>query len=711
VQLQYSYYDNSCIDGGKPFKFKYIFNGKVSYTVQYLTWKMDYINCNGDLFFEQRSIQIGGSEIVKAYGSYELKDITVYDQLNTKFVCSSLETLFYDVTVSATEKVSSGYKTPAKSIEPAAIDGIRNILIGETTTLTVKGGLLGSGANWVWYEGNCGSVNVGSGKSITIKPTESKMYFVRAEGRNNITACAEILVNVDLRSTPATGIVGDSNICVGESALLSIEGGTLGIGANWVWYSSDGFDKRIGTGSSINVSPIEAKSYFVRAEGQYNKTDFKRIRVNVLEKSIEPTSINASGTTTICEGEKVYLVVNGGDLSNDADWEWYSGSCGSYFSIASGSSIAVTPTVTTTYFVRGEGLCFITNCVSITITVRKASIIPWDIAAPQEVYKRKDAVLTLNGGSLGYEADWQWYKESCDNGKLVGNGSTLSIRTGKSRTYFVKAVGLCNVTECASILVDPIRRSPEGGFNNNGHLGLGVGLEYLHFKEPGQYLENSNGHLTALDSFYIAVGGTGLNLELVYFPILNDHVSLGFMPSYAIGGAFGSATESDNYYTESTVDYLYQRFQMESELTLGLEAVKILVRYHLSSQLNDFTKVESPGYFDDSSTYTYNENINRESVFFGLRIGRYQSRKSYRPGNMFDILYSLSIVRPDDIFKYAKDLSLSSWKVGAGLSWWSQSDLKFQFDVVFNQTQKDFSFTGDNFENALYRVSIVFNNR
>ena len=65
----------------------------------------------------------------------------------------------------------------------------------------------------------------------------------------------------------------------------------------------------------------------------------------------------------------------------------------------------------------------------------------------------------------------------------------------------------------------------------------------------------------------------------------------------------------------------------------------------------------------------------------------------------------------DYIFKYAKDLSLSSWKVGAGLSWWSQSDLKFQFDVVFNQTQKDFSFTGDNFENALYRVSIVFNNR
>jgi len=260
-------------------------------------------------------------------------------------------------------------------------------------------------------------------------------------------------------------------------------------------------------------------------------------------------------------------------------------------------------------------------------------------------------------------------------------------------------------------LVTPKSQIKGVNYNSNGHFGLGFGLEYSHLNEPGQYLENNNGSIMAKDSFIMAVGGYGLNLEMTYYPVLNDHVNIGIMPSYAIGGLLGGLSSSD-YYDESSEEYFYQRFQLESEIALGLESIKFLFKYHLSSQLNDYKKVDKTSYYDDSQTYIYDGNINRESLYFGLRLGSLKSYGNYRSDNTFDILYSLSKKRPDNLFDdVINNSGLSSWQVGAGFSWWSQIDLKLQFDVVLNSKQTDFSMSGDDFQNALYRISIIYNNR
>lgn len=69
-----------------------------------------------------------------------------------------------------------------------------------------------------------------------------------------------------------------------------------------------------------------------------------------------------------CPGDAVTLRVNGGTLGAGAVWRWYTGSCGGTL-VGTGSSITVTPMVTTTYFVRAEGNCGNTACVSVTVNI------------------------------------------------------------------------------------------------------------------------------------------------------------------------------------------------------------------------------------------------------------------------------------------------------------------------------------------------------
>jgi hypothetical protein len=82
--------------------------------------------------------------------------------------------------------------------------------------------------------------------------------------------------------------------------------------------------------------------------------------------STTPTTINAS-SLVICQGETVTLSAFGGIDGTDANFEWYSGSCGGTY-VGSGQSIDVTPSSTTTYYVRREG-CNTTSCVNMQIDV------------------------------------------------------------------------------------------------------------------------------------------------------------------------------------------------------------------------------------------------------------------------------------------------------------------------------------------------------
>ena len=83
--------------------------------------------------------------------------------------------------------------------------------------------------------------------------------------------------------------------------------------------------------------------------------------------SVAPASATKN-KNNICPGISVSLGITGGTLGTNASWRWYSGSCAGTL-VGTGSTINVTPSVTTTYYVRAEGDCNTTACQAVTVFI------------------------------------------------------------------------------------------------------------------------------------------------------------------------------------------------------------------------------------------------------------------------------------------------------------------------------------------------------
>lgn len=336
------------------------------------------------------------------------------------------------------------------SVAPTGITGTSTICQGSSTTLTLTGGSLGSGANFRWYSASCGGTLEGTGNSIVVSPLATTTYFVRAEGICNNTTCASITVTVNTNSTSPTSIGGTLAVCTAGSTTLSAVGGVLGTGSVYQWYTGNCGVTPVGTGNSITVSPSVNTVYYVRAEGPCNVTACASATVQVNTASTNPSAI--SGNSSICEGTPTALTVTGGSLGTGASYEWYAGGCGSGGSVASGATVNLSPSVTTTYFVRAESACNNTSCVNITINVTSASVAPASIGGTLGICTGDATTLSADGGVLGSGASYNWYTVGCGN-TLVGTGNTISVSPTSNTQYFVRAEGVCNTTTCATATV------------------------------------------------------------------------------------------------------------------------------------------------------------------------------------------------------------------------------------------------------------------
>jgi gliding motility-associated-like protein len=327
---------------------------------------------------------------------------------------------------------------------------VNNICPNAATTLNVTGGSLGTGATWEWYQGSCGGIYVGSGNGLSINPTTSGTYFVRAQGNCNTSGCASVAVNVIPNSVaPASVIAGQSSVCPGGTTSLTVNGGTLAPGDVWTWYENAcGTGTSIGLGNTISVTVSANTTYFVRAEGPCGFSNCASATVNLNTISTQPTSVTATNAT-ICTGQSTVLNVSGGTLGTGANWVWYSGSCGGG-PVGTGNSISVTPTATTTYFVRGEGTCGNSACESITINVGAGVPTPTGITiTTNNICPGASTNLTVVGAVLPAGYTYVWYTGAC-SAVPVGVGTTISVSPNATETYYVSAVGTCGATPCAS---------------------------------------------------------------------------------------------------------------------------------------------------------------------------------------------------------------------------------------------------------------------
>lgn len=105
-----------------------------------------------------------------------------------------------------------------------------------------------------------------------------------------------------------------------------------------------------------------------------------------------------------------------------------------------------------------------TSTCSFNVIVDTESTDPVSInASSTNVCAGDQITMTVNGGSLGTNAQWYWYVGSC-GGQLVAAGSTVSVNPLTTTSYFVRAEGPCNTTDCVEVLVDVVA-APTVGFS------------------------------------------------------------------------------------------------------------------------------------------------------------------------------------------------------------------------------------------------------
>ncbi|MBU0612163.1 T9SS type A sorting domain-containing protein, partial [Patescibacteria group bacterium] len=148
-------------------------------------------------------------------------------------------------------------------------------------------------------------------------------------------------LTVTVNPLPTASVSNDTTVCAGAPAILYAGGGSA-----YLWSSGQ-------TGSSINVTPTGTTTYTVTVTA-LNCSDVASVVVNVIPA---PTvTATASGNDTICAGTSIILSASGGDT-----YTWSDGQ--------SGSSVNVSPLVTTTFMVTGVDVNGCSDVAMVTIEV------------------------------------------------------------------------------------------------------------------------------------------------------------------------------------------------------------------------------------------------------------------------------------------------------------------------------------------------------
>ena len=164
--------------------------------------------------------------------------------------------------------------------------------------------------------------------------------------------------------------------------------------------------------------------------------------------SLAPNIIAASNT--VCLNNSIFLGANG-TLNDAAAWKWYTGGCGTNYQ-ATGFSYLVTPSITTTYYVRGEAGCANSGlCSAITLSVISIPLTPTTVSG--STITCEGTTNTFSLANVSGVNNYNWVFPSTWSGTVLNNVLTVATMTA-SGTLSVSASNACGTSPSTSLTVN-----------------------------------------------------------------------------------------------------------------------------------------------------------------------------------------------------------------------------------------------------------------
>ncbi|MBK9462186.1 MAG: hypothetical protein IPN94_22890 [Sphingobacteriales bacterium] len=252
-------------------------------------------------------------------------------------------------------------------------------------------------------------------------------YYLVSEGFSSNAGNINTQISIQ---TPTGGTIsGTTPVCPNQTgATYSISG--VSFATDYLWSVPAGATITAGQGTtSITVNWGSTSGNVTCTPRTYGGTcngTAVNYAVTFNTLSVAPTSI--TGTTTICNGGSTTLTQSGGTLGTGAVYNWYTVSCGGTF-VGTGTSISVSPTSNTTYYVRAQGTCNTTGCATATVTVVADPTLstPTLTNASICIGGTTNISTTASGGTGTFNYQWQY----------SANGSTgwANVATGTPTGY------------------------------------------------------------------------------------------------------------------------------------------------------------------------------------------------------------------------------------------------------------------------------------
>ncbi len=297
----------------------------------------------------------------------------------------------------------------------ANITGDTSICIGDNANLTASGG-----GTYLWSTG-------ATTPSINVTPLSSTPYSVTV---SNALCSDSQTVMVKVNSIPTATITGDTNICSGDTAILTASGGS-----NYLWNTG-------ASTASIDVQPATTTSYSVTVSNG-SCSDGDTISVTV---TTSPTA-TITGDSIICEGENATIVGSGGTT-----YLWNTGE--------TSAAITVNPSTTTIYTITvSDGTCSKNSSFTVTVNASPSVL----ISGEPQFCEGQSTVLTANST---LPVSYSWNTGDNSQSITVSSVGTYTVNVSMNGCTDADAM-VVTLDDCDALVFLPNAFTPDGNGEND----------------------------------------------------------------------------------------------------------------------------------------------------------------------------------------------------------------------------------------------------